>query len=370
MKFTISKAALQDVVQIVSSAVPTKSTLPILSNILIEASNEGLTLVATDLDLSIRTMGEAEVSDAGRVTVPARRLNEIVRKLPDGDVKVSTTGSRVKLQYSTGSSTLVGMDPEDFPQLPQVDANTLVTLPVETLDLGVKATAYAVSSDETRQMLTGVLIQLKAGELRLVATDGHRLAKVGFKGEYQALDQDLIVSPKALKEVVRLSAGQDTAKLTLDKSFAVFEAGPSTIYTRLIEGNFPNYEQVIPRQSPKRIHLNRAEFMDALDRVSVLSDNVTRQIKVALKPERIELSVSTADIGEGQESIGVDYADEPLAVGYNAIYLLDALKTIPTEKFELRLNHATSPGIVVPVEPDKNMDLLCLVMPLRLPENS
>jgi DNA polymerase-3 subunit beta len=370
MKFSISKAALQDLLQVVTSAVPTKSTLPILSNILIEADREGLILVATDLDLSIKTRGEAEVAAEGRITVPAKRIGEIVRELPaDATVKVAVSGTKVKLNYGNGSSTIIGLDSEDFPQLPQIDAEKMIPLATEVVEKAVRRTAYAVSTDETRQMLTGVLIQISGGILNMVATDGHRLAKASFNGDYRGLEgRDLIIPPKALTQVVRLASGHAQINLTLSKNFAVFEVGPNTIYSRLIDGNFPNYEQVIPMNNDKRFTVNRGVFMGALRRVSILSDNVTRQIKLSIKPERVELSVSTADVGEGQESIGVEYSGDELAVGYNAAYLLDALRTVDVDEIEVRLNTPTSPGLFIPTKQEKDEDLLCLVMPLRLPD--
>jgi len=370
MKFSISRALLQDLLQVVVSAVPTKSTLPILSNVLIAADKEGLTLVATDLDLSIKTRGEAEVTEEGTITVPAKRIGEIVRELPaDSTVNVSVSGSKVKLNYGKGRATIIGMESEDFPQLPQIDVEKLVTLPREILERAVRRTSYAVSTDETRQMLTGVLLHLQDGDLTLVATDGHRLAKAGFHGDFKGLEgRDLIIPPKALAQVVRLAGGHEEIKLTVSKNFAVFEVGPTTVYSRLIDGNFPNYGQVIPKKCSRTVKLNREQFMGALRRVSILADNVTRQIKLELKPERVELSVNTADVGEGSEVMTVEYAGEELAVGYNAAYLLEALRTIESEEIEVRLDTPTSPGLFLPAAQKDNEDLLCLVMPLRLPD--
>jgi DNA polymerase-3 subunit beta len=369
MKFTISKGALQELLQVVVSAVPTKSTLPILSNVLIEADKEGLTLVATDLDISIRTRGEASVDAGGSITVPAKRIGEIVRELPDAEVKVSVKDSKMKLTCGNGSFSIVGMEAEDFPQLPQVDAEKRVSLPAEVLEKSVRQTAYAVSSDETRQMLTGVLVQFKPGQLCMVGTDGHRLARATFNGEFKGLEgKEFITPPKALSQVVRLSAGQDTVNLMISKNFAVFEVGPTTVYSRLIDGNFPNYEQVIPKDNPKKFTVKREPFIAALRRVAILSDNVTRQVKMSLLPERVELTVNTADVGEGSEAIGVDYSGDAIAIGYNAAYLLEALRTMYSEDVQLSLNTPTSPGLLMPANQDPNEDLLCLVMPLRLPE--
>jgi len=369
MKFTISKAALQDLLSVVVSAVPAKSTLPILSNVLIEADKEGLTFVATDLDISIRTRGDADVKTPGSVTVPAKRIGEIVRELPDADVKVDLKDKKLTLACGNGSFTIVGLDPEDFPQLPQVDAEKSVNLASELLEKAVRRTTYAVSSDETRQMLTGALLQFKAGEIRMVGTDGHRLAKAAFKGAYSGLDgRDLIIPPKALAQVVRLGAGHAMVKLSVSKNFAIFEVGPTTVYSRLIDGNFPNYEQVIPKNNPKHIDLKREELISVLRRVAVLADNVTRQVKMTLKPERVEFSVSTADVGEAKEELGVEYRGEPLEIGYNAHYLLEALRTMSTEMVQMSLNTPTSPGVLTPVNGDKDEELVCLVMPLRLAE--
>ena len=369
MKFSISKGALQELLQTVVSAVPAKSTLPILSNILIEADKEGLTFVATDLDISIRTRGEAEVTEGGKVTVPAKRIGEIVRELPDADVKVVIKDARMKLTCANGSFSIVGMGPEDFPKLPDVDAEKMVILPTETLEKAVRRTTYSVGTDETRQNLTGVLLQFKGGELRMIATDGHRLAKAAFKGEFKGLEgRDLLIPPKALAQVVRLAGGKETINLAVSKNFAVFEVGPTTVYSRLIDGNFPQYEQVIPKDNPKKFTVRREELIAALRRVAVLSDSVTRQIKLSVTKERIDLSVSTADVGEGQEMVSVQYAGEPLAVGYNAAYLLEALRTMDSEDVQVELNTALSPGILRPVQQVANEDLLCLVMPLRLQE--
>jgi len=369
MKFSISRNALQDLLQVVVSAVPSKSTLPILSNVLIEADKEGLTLIATDLDISIRTRGEALVEEKGSITIPAKRIGEIVRELPDADVKVAVKESKVTLTCGNGSFTIHGLDPEDFPQLPQVDAEKMVGLPTGVLEKAVRRTTYAVSNDETRQMLTGALLQFKGNELRMVGTDGHRLAKAVFRGEWKGLEgRDLIIPPKALSQVVRLASGHDKVNLFVSKNFAVFEVGPTTVYSRLIDGNFPNYEQVIPKENPKKFDVARDEFIAALRRVAILSDSVTRQVKMALLPERIELSVSTADVGEGKESIGVDYSGEPLDIGYNAAYVLDALRTMSSDSVQVSLNSPTSPGILTPSSQEKDEDLLCLIMPLRLPD--
>lgn len=368
MKFSLPRNEFQGLLQTVVSAVPGKSTLPILSNVLIQAADGKLTLVATDLDISIRTTGEARVSTAGSITVPAKKLADIVRELPNDEIRCAVSGTRVKLECGSGSYSIVGLDAEEFPQLPATDGAKPATVATEALEKGVRRTAYAVSSDETRQMLTGVLIQIADGKLAMVATDGHRLARTQFTGDYPSLDRDIIMPPKALHQVVRLAAGTVSVGLTISKNFAIFDLGATTVYSRLIDGAFPNYEQVIPKNNPKQVAINREGLIAAIRRVAVLADSSTHQIKLSLRPERLELSVNTADIGEGQEQLAVGYTGDRLDVGYNANYLLDILRSVDTAEVSLHLNTAVTAGILKPEGLPDNEDLLCLVMPLRLPD--
>lgn len=368
MKFSLPRNDFQQLLQTVISAVPTKSTLPILSNVLIEAVDGKLTLVATDLDTSIRTTGPAEVATAGSITVPAKKLADIVRELPADEIRCSVSGTRVRIECRSGVFSIVGLEAEEYPQLPVMDGEKKIAVPTYVLEQGVRRTAYAVSNDETRQMLTGVLIQVGKGTVTLVATDGHRLARAQFKGDYAALEKDMILPPKALHQVVRLGAGTVTIGLIVSKNYAIFDLGATTVYSRLIDGSFPNYEQVIPKNNPKQVSVSREELIAGVRRVAVLADMVTRQIKLSLRPERLELSVSTADIGEGTEEVAVGYSGDPLDIGYNATYLLDILNAIDTPRVSIHLNTAITAGILRPEEPKEGEDLLCLVMPLRLPD--
>ncbi len=368
MKFSLPRNEFQDLLQTVVSAVPSKSTLPILSNVLIEAADEKLTLVATDLDISIKTSGPARVSTAGSITVPAKKLADIVRELPSDDIKCSLSGTRVKIECGSGSYSIVGLESEEYPQLPSAEGTTSLKMPTDVLEKGVRRTSYSVSSDETRQMLTGVLVQVTKGTLTMVATDGHRLSRSSFKGDYAAGDQSMILPPKALHQVVRLAAGTVNVVLGLSKNYAIFDMGSTTVYSRLIDGAFPNYEQVIPKSNPKQISVVREDLIAAIRRVAVLADSVTRQIRLSLKPERLELSVNTADIGEGMEQVPVAYVGDKLDIGYNAAYLLDILRSIDTPSVTIHLNTSVSAGIIRPEGLPEGEDMLCLVMPLRLPD--
>jgi DNA polymerase III subunit beta len=368
MKFSLPQSDFQQLLQTVVSAVPTKSTLPILSNVLIEAADGRLTLVATDLDISIRTSGKATVSTAGSITLPAKKLADIVRELPNDEIRCSVSGTRVKIECKNGTFSIVGLEAEEYPQLPVADTDQKIAVPTEILEKGVRRTSYAVSTDETRQMLTGVLLQIGAGRLNMVATDGHRLARAQFKGDYNAIEKDMIVPPKALHQVVRLASGTVSVGLMVSKNYAIFDLGTTTVFSRLIDGSFPNYEQVIPKSNPKRVSVNREELIAAIRRVAVLADSVTHQIKLSLRPERLELSVNTADVGEGTEQVPVSFVGDRLDIGYNAAYLLDILRSIDNATISIHLNTPITAGIIQPEGLPDAEDLLCLVMPLRLPD--
>lgn len=380
MKFSLPRNEFQQLLQTVVSAVPAKSTLPILSNLLITAADGKLTLVATDLDTSIRTTGDAKVTAAGSLTIPAKKLADIVRELPNEEIKCSVTGTRVKIECGHGSYSIVGLEAEEYPQLPASDGDRKIVVPTDVLEKGFRRTSYSVSSDETRQMLCGILLQVTEGEVVMVATDGHRLACGRFKGSYKfqegagkapadkSAGRDMIIPPKALQQVVRLAAGTVNVGLTVSKNYATFDLGNTTVYSRLIDGNFPNYEMVIPKTNPKQISIGREELIAAVRRVSVLADSVTHQIKVSVRPERIELSVNTADVGEGSEQVPVAYTGDPLDIGYNANYLLDILRSIDAKSVLLKLNTAVTAGIIEPEGMAEGESLLCLIMPLRLPD--
>jgi DNA polymerase-3 subunit beta len=370
MKFTMPKESLSRTLQSVVSAVPPKSTLPILSNFLLEARDGKLLLTCTDLDVSVCTQAPSNVALGGRVTVPARRFAEIVRELPPDEVKVGTDELKLTLDCSIGQFSLMGMDPEEFPKLPEVEEGAKITLPGAELARAIRSTVYAVSTDETRPVLNGVLLEVRDGALRLVATDGHRLARFtlrdpGLRGAKKA---DVIVLPKTLNLVQKLLGdGSAAVELMLARSYAIFTVGETTIYSRLLEGPFPNYEQVIPRENPKRVVVARGPFIASLRRVSILADSITHQVKLALSGGKIELMVQTADVGEASESLESEYSGEDLDIGFNAAYLSDALRNMEGENVVLALDKSTTAGVITPAE-EGPQDALSLVMPLRLTE--
>lgn len=376
MKFSIAQTQLQEALQVVSSAVPTRTTLPVLSNILVEAEEGSIRLTASDMDLSIATRAHASVADTGSLTVPAKKLLELVRKLPKEELKVDAKELNLTVASKAGRFRFLCIRPDEFPATPDVPADATITLEADVLDRLVRRTVYSVSTDESRPALNGALMQVKEGELRVVATDGHRLARASYRPEKPlaaAPKGDVILPLKALSQLARLiPAATGPVEIALSKNHARFTLGETTLTTKLIEGPFPNYEQVIPKQNTKRLRAGRDQLAAALERVSVFSDSLTRQVKLSLKENQLTLIVQTPDQGEATEELAVQYASEDLDIGYNASYLLDLLRTIDTDEVEMQLNTPVTAGLIVPAGgPEAQAgkgreDLLCLVMPLRL----
>ena len=376
MKFSIAQTEFLDALQVVSSAVPNRTTLPVLSNILLEAKADHIELKATDLDLAIATRAKANVKDQGTLTVPAKKLFELVRKLPKEELKIDAKDLTLNIGSKSGRYKFLCIRPEEFPVIPNVAADVELSLESDLFERLIRRTIYSVSTDETRPALNGALLQVRDGELRIVATDGHRLSKASCKpagGIPVAPKGDVIIPLKALNQLLRLLPGATgPIQVGISKNHACFTIGDTTLTTKLIEGPFPNYEQVLPKQNNKQLKVKREDLLQALDRVSVFSDSLTRQVKLSIRPDRLTLIVQTPDQGEATEELTATYASEDLDIGYNATYLLDILRTIDCEEVDIRLNTPVTAGLIAPTastDPKRatsSEDLLCLVMPLRL----
>jgi len=376
LKCTITQTELLQALSLISSAVPSRTTLPVLSNILVEATAEGLQMTATDLDLSVTTRAMADVKAESALTVPAKKLLELVRKLPKEELKLEAKDLTLIVGSKTGRFKFLCIRPEEFPARVTVSPDSALTIDARQFERLIRRSIYAVSTDETRPALNGALLQVVEGEIRLVATDGHRLARATLKhpGAVKgALKGDVILPLKALNHLHRLLAeSEDPVHVELSKNHARFTVGKTSLTTKLIEGPFPNYEQVLPKNNNKHLHVKTNELASSLDRVSVFSDGLTRQVKFAIARNKLTLIVQTPDQGEATESLDVRYDAEDLEIGYNASYLLDILRTIDSEEVTIQLNTPVTAGLILPaVTPDAKgtpalEGLLCLVMPLRL----
>ncbi|MGH7724760.1 MAG: DNA polymerase III subunit beta [Candidatus Eiseniibacteriota bacterium] len=381
MEFTIQQPDLSYALSTALASVPSKSTIPILSSVLIEAEGDGLRITGTDLDVTTSVTVPCTVKTPGRAAVQARHFADAVRKLPKDQVKVTDDGQgRISVEYGKGKgrSAVPRQNDGEFPALPTVKAEARATIEGPALARLIARSAYAVSGDETRPVLNGVLVAAEGKDLTFVATDGHRLARATRKGEFGGLGKQAVIIPsKTVQALGRMSA-EATSPVEIAVSaqrnhIAVrLRIGQNDVmvFSRLLEGPFPNYEQVIPKSNPKTLVVPRIELREALDRVATHSDNITHQVRFALATNEVRLSVNTADVGAGEETVEAKYDGEEIEVGYNAIYLLDILKTIETENVVFRLNTSISAGIVEPegALSDASEEILCLIMPLRLPE--
>ncbi len=371
MKFTVNRDSLAEKLQTVLSVVSTRTTLPILGNVLLKGDGERVELAATDLDLSVTCGVPAKVGKAGATTVPARTFAEMVRELPEEDVSVSVTNNRMEIRSGRGVYRISGMPADEFPKLPALPTAGEVMLPGDQLRMMVHKTAYAVSVDDTRPALNGVLWQGNGKGMHMVATDGHRLARVTSpENRLSGHQSSLIIPPKALSLVIKI-LGENDADLgiTFGEKNILFRVGDTVVTTRLIEGPYPNYEQVIPSGNDKRMIIDGATLMAGVRRVAVLSNSLTRQVKFSLSKDRLELSTTNQDIGgEATETLACRYDGSELEIGYNANYIIDILKNMESGDVVFELATSVSAGLVRPAEEAKTSEYLCLIMPLRLAE--
>ncbi|SVB33213.1 uncharacterized protein METZ01_LOCUS186067, partial [marine metagenome] len=330
LKVTIpASSILMSGIQTVLNVVPPKTTLPILSNLLLETDENSLRIGATDLDLSIVTRLPAQIDEPGSITVPARKFAEMVRELPDTAVDIEVDGVKVETRCDRGLFRLTGVDKDEFPSLPDIQSDKTVSLPPSVLQKLIRKTLFAVSTDETRPGLGGAFCRLEDNTVLMVATDGHRLAKVSAQsGIETTLSEGIIIPPKALNNLARLIGESEVPpQFTIGENHIVFELEQTMLYSRLIEATFPDYERVIPAGNNKLITINRVALQSAVRRVAVLSNATTRQIRFSVKPGFVELSASSHDIGgEAKEEVPAVYDGEPLDTAYDYRYILDVLE--------------------------------------------
>jgi DNA polymerase-3 subunit beta len=369
MKLTITREQLQEGLVAVAASVPAKTTLPILSNILLEATKDGIRLSGTDLDIAVSTTVAASVDEEGAITLPARKLVEIVRELPSAAIRLTASGEqRVTIECGRSKFRLLGLPREEFPAFPGVKFEGGWRAPAKDLQKLIAHVAFAASTEESRPILNGVLWELRPERMRMVATNGHRLARmdVPTPASGSGSQADLIVPPKALEQIRRLFATEDDVEIARSENHLGFRSSSTQVFTRLIEGPYPNYEQVIPRENDKAATADKAAFAAALRRMSIVASDQTHRIRMAFANGSCKLSVQTPDLGEAQEEITVSYEGDPLEIGFNAAYLLEILKYIPTDEVRMTFKAPERAATCEPVGWDDPASYLALVMPLRL----
>ena len=369
MKLTITREQLQEGLVAVAASIPAKTTLPILSNILLEATKDGIRLSGTDLDIAVSTTVSASVDQEGAITLPARKLVEIVRELPSAAIRLTASGEqRVTIECGRSRFRLLGLPREEFPAFPTVKFEGGWRTSSKELQKLIGHVAFAASTEESRPILNGVLWELRPERMRMVATNGHRLARMDVPtSETQGASQaDLIVPPKALEQIRRLFDTDETVEIARSENHLGFRTSSTQIFTRLIEGPYPNYEQVIPRENDKAATADKAALTAALRRMSIVASDQTHRIRMAFANGSCKLSVQTPDLGEAQEELNVSYEGDPLEIGFNAAYLLEILKYIPTDEVRMTFKAPERAATCEPVGWDDPASYLALVMPLRL----
>ena len=365
MKFSITRGALQSGLGAVASAIPTRTTLPVLSNILMRADGDAVQLSGTDLDISVSLSVPADVAEDGAVTVPAKKLVEIARVLEDAPVHVSTDGAQVLLECGKSRFKLYGLAEDEFPAFPEVDFSQAWRMKAGDVQELIQRASFAVSTEESRPILNGVLWQLESDTTVMVATNGHRLAKIRMSIEGAgAPEADLIIPPKALKQVEKLYSADDDLEIARSENHLGFRSADRLVYTRLIEGPYPNYDQVIPKDNDKEAIANRAALEASIRRMAVVASDQTHRVRLRFGDGALRFKVQTPDLGEAEDELPLDYDGESLEIGFNASYLLEILRFMPGEDVRLTFKAPERAATLSPASGDP--EYLCLVMPLRL----
>jgi DNA polymerase-3 subunit beta len=368
MRFTISREKLQEGLAAVASAVPSKTTLPVLANLLVQTTEKGIRISGTDLDIAVSTEVIADVEVAGAITIPARKLSEIARELPPAPVKISATGDqRITLECGRSKFKLLGLPKSEFPSFPAVKFEKALRIPSGDLQKLISHTAFAASTEESRPILNGVLWELRPEHMRMVATNGHRLAKMDVPVKTpSAPTSDLIIPPKALEQIRRLFPAEEELEVAQGENHLGFRSPFTAVYTRLIEGPYPSYDQVIPRDNDKYAVIDKVALIGALKRMSVVASDQTHRIRLSFNSGMLKFSVSTPDLGEAQDELPVRYNGDPLDIGFNAAYLLEILRYLPTEEIRLTFKAPERAATIEPEGWSDSAKYLCLLMPLRL----
>ncbi|MCS7337179.1 MAG: DNA polymerase III subunit beta [Verrucomicrobiae bacterium] len=367
MKLTVQKEKITAGLQTVQNVVGARTSLPILANVLLRAGEGKLDLTATDLDITVHTGVGAEVRRPGAVTLPLKKLAAIVRELGqeielEADERSICTISSLSSVYK-----LNGIPADEFPPKPQLGDGKKATIPQQALKRMLRQTSFAVSKDETRYVLNGVLFSFSGGHLTLVATDGRRLAHAQDDGELNGdAKGDFILPSKAVEELNRLLSNDGEVEIRFTENHAEFvlrrqEAHPSTLTSKLIEGNYPNYKQVIPTEAKERITLDREEFMHALRRAEIMTSEKSNSVKLTFSKNTLVITSNSPEYGEARESLAINYKGREFAIAFNPRYLIEPLSALDTDEIFFELTDELSPGVI-----KINGPFLYVVMPMRL----
>jgi DNA polymerase-3 subunit beta len=371
MEITVSKFELLRELTATQGVVERKTTIPILSNYLFEAAGDKLSLTATDLDLSLRTSCVAKVKKEGACTIPARKLHDYVKLLPDADITIKLLENHwVSIRCGRSNTKMVGMARSNFPSLPAFPTAGVMPIPAQVLRSLIAKTGFAIANEESRYTLNGALMVLKPESITMVATDGHRLAHIERGGEkFDGISGEMktLVPKKAMDELKSLvdSAEVETIEFAKDESTLFFRIGPRLLTSRQLTGQFPNFEAVLPKDNSKSITLHGEDFGAAISRVAQFADERSRAVRLKLEKGELKLSASSAETGESEDSLEIDYNGDTLTIGFNAQYILEFLKAVGSGDVKLELKDAQSAGQLRPAE-NEDYKYRYIVMPMRI----
>ncbi|MEQ9234304.1 DNA polymerase III subunit beta [Coleofasciculus sp. E2-BRE-01] len=401
MKLTCIQSELNTNLSLVNRAVPSRPTHPVLGNVLLEADteNQRVSLTAFDLSLGLQTSFNANVEADGAIAIPAKLFNDIVSRLPEGDITLEdslseaesdadTESLSITLTSTSGQYKMRGMNSEDFPELPQIEDGMVVKLPVEALIEGLRGSLFATSADETKQVLTGVHLMVQEDSLEFAATDGHRLAVVETlnakptseesqedeENEEKPASEDTIssfeltVPARTLRELERmlgLSESSDTVALQFEVGQIIFQGGNHRLTSRTLEGQYPAYRQLIPGQFQRQVAIPRRQLLSAVERIAVLADQKNNIVKfdIDAQAQTIDLTVETQDVGSARESLSAQVTGESIEIAFNVKYLIDGLKALSTSDIQLQMNAANTPVILTPLG---GLKMTYLIMPVQI----
>jgi len=362
MKFKVQKDVLLNGIQTVQNIVTPKSALPILSNILIEGQASSIRLTATDLDVGISCVIPVNTQEVGAITLPAKRFGDIIKELPESDVVFGVKKNNlVTIETESCQFKMMGLPREEFPKLPEFKDKEAIKIAQPVLQEMLKLTSFAVSFDETRYILNGILFSINKGNLTLVATDGKRLAVIEKKLEQDTEKEISIIVPiKAIHELNRNLKTEGELSLVLGNNQVMFDLGGVVVISRLIEGEFPDYHQVIPPVSENKVRIDRNQFLLAIKRAALLSTPDYQAVKLELFKNKMVVSKSTPDVGESREEVTVEYQGKEIAIGFNPVYLTDVLKNLQEDRIELEVTDSEKPGVM------RINGYVYIVLPMRL----
>jgi DNA polymerase-3 subunit beta len=367
MELVVRKNDLLRELQLFQGIVERKNTIPILANVLIEGSGDQVRLLATDLEVALRSRCAASIAKAGSLTLPAKKLYEIVRALPETDVRILEDKGGVKISADRFDSRMQTLPREDFPSLPDASGKKRATLPRQGMKEMVEKTQFAITGEDTRYFLNGAKFVLRSDGLTLVATDGHRLALVEVPHTSGVAEEVGVILPKkTLLELGKLLLeGNDDIVFESGENHLFFEVGGRMLISRVIDGQFPAYERVIPKGNDKHIEFERDRLANAVKRVALLSNERSRAVKLEIKKSKVEVTSSSSDFGEAREELAVEYNGGSLAISFNAQYVLDFLNVVETDLVRLSLKDEVSQAVMKPVGAE-GYDYTYVIMPMRI----